>query len=246
MVTMAQSNQPFKRPNLSENEEYTRIPPPVGQESSNFKVPNKVLPPHASPIGIQQANQIPSPPMPVSQEEINWAIQLEEMVQKKSYKPTDSEMARYQDIANRIAYFQQNPQPQRQASQPVQQVVVVKKRNKFLTFLKIVFWITFAIFFFAKVSIIVLEPSYFTPRGKIYFVLKPELFKNTYLSLNMDKIYDDKIKRGFDKNDLNIPKSSKKIDPDWYKDPQYWEENYLLSVPYPNLSFLNANSVIKK
>lgn len=243
---MAQSNQPFKRPNLSENEEYSRIPPPAGQESANFKIPNKVLPPHASAVGIQQANQIPSPPAPLSQEEINWAIQLEEMVQKKGYKPTDSEMARYQDIANRLTYFQQNPQQQKQNLQQPQQVMVVKKRSALSFVFKLFLFIVFSIIFFAKMSIVVLEPSYFVPRGKIYFVLKPELFKNIYFRINMDKVYDDKIKRGFTKNDLNVKKDPKNSDPEWYKDPQYWEDNYLLSLPYPNFDFMNAKSVSKK
>ena len=95
-------------------------------------------------------------------------------------------------------------------------------------------------------SIVVLEPSYFVPRGKIYFVLKPELFKNIYFRINMDKVYDDKIKRGFTKNDLNVKKDPKNSDPEWYKDPQYWEDNYLLSLPYPNFDFMNAKSVSKK
>ena len=105
------------------------------------------------------------------------------------------------------------------------------------------FFIALAFFFWAKVSVIALEPSYFTPRGKIYFVIKPVNFTDMYFSLNMDKVYDEKLRKGFTKNDLNIEqKSSKKskakqkVNANWYKDPQYWENNYFLSLPYPKFN----------
>lgn len=235
---MAQSNQPFKRPNLSENEEYSKIPPPSAQDA-NFKFPAKGLP---TALALQ-AQQIPSPPAQPTQEEINWAIQLEELVQKKGYKPNDSEMTRYQDIANRISYFQQNQnQNKQQAEKQTKQAQVVPKSRVSLFFKFIILALLFLVFW-AKLSLVVAQPSYFIPRGKIYVVVKPVNFGSMYYSLNMDKVYEDKLKKGFGRNELNIEKTknSKKKEfnnPNWFKDAQYWEDNYILALPYPNLSFL--------
>src|SRR5687768_5915486 len=133
---MAQSNQPFKRPNLSESEEYQKIPPPTGQEST-FVPPARNNPniPHPNAPAQPFVNQPPPP----TQEEINWAIQLEENVQKKGYKPTDNEMSVYQDIANRIVLFQQaQAQAQKYSPVPVpsQKVTVIHKRSKVGFFIK--------------------------------------------------------------------------------------------------------------
>lgn len=231
---MAQSNQPFKRPNLSEKEEYQRIPPPDRQKGNNNG--NNV---QANRTDSSVAVQTPMPP---TQEEVNWAINLEENVQKNGYKPTDPEMAKYQDIANRIVLFQQaQAQAQKLAPRP-QVITVAQPKSKLWRFIKVVAFISFIFFFWAKVSIVVLQPSYFVPRGKIYFVIKPINFSNMYYSVNMDKVYDDKLRKGFTKDDLNLDtstkkkKSKKKVNPNWYIDPQYWEDNYLISVPYPNLN----------
>lgn len=235
---MAQSNQPFKRPNLSENEEYSKIPPPSAQDA-NFKFPGKGFP---TALALQ-AQQIPSPPAQPTQEEINWAIQLEELVQKKGYKPNDSEMNRYQDIANRISYFQQNQkQNQQQAQKEARQIQVAPKIKVSLFFKFVILGLLFLVFW-AKLSLLVVQPSYFVPRGKIYVVVKPVNFSTMYYSLNMDKIYNDKLKKGFSRSDLNISKNknSKKKElnnPNWFKDAQYWEDNYIISIPYPNFSFL--------
>lgn len=230
---MAQSNQPFKRPNLSEKEEYQRIPPPDRQKGNANTQTN------------QSSNQTTSSstPMPPSQEEINWAIQIEESVQKNGYKPTDAEMAKYQDIANRIVLFQQAQAQAQKYAPPTNQQVVYKqvKGNGFLRFLKWCFIIALAFFFWAKASIVILEPSYFTPRGKIYLLIKPINFSPVYYSINMDKVYDEKLRKGFTKEDLNLDitntkkNKEKKVNPKWYTDPQYWEDNYLLSFPYPKL-----------
>ncbi len=241
---MAQRNQPFKRPNLSESEEYTKIPPPSGQES-------KFVPPSKNqPGGNQAQNQgdpnYRGPVAPPSQEEINWAILLEENVQKKGYKPTDAEMATYQDIANRIVMFQQaqaQAQMQAQAQAQAQQQnvkVVTRKKSKLFSFIKLLTLATLAVLFWAKISVIVLKPSYYVPRGKIYFVIKPVNFQDTYFNLNMDKIYEEKLKKGFTKEELNLetekPKGKKKgktkINPNWYIDPLYWEKNYIFALPY--------------
>lgn len=241
---MAQSNQPFKRPNLTESEEFKTIPPPTGQESTfvppsrNQGIPGPGEP--AQPI----INQAPPP----TQEEINWAIQLEQNVQKKGYRPTDNEMAVYQDIANRVVLFQQ-AQAQAQkyaiAQAPPQVVTIKKKKNRIGFLVKLLTLIILAVFFLAKVSIVVLEPSYFVPRGKIYFLIKPVLFSDMFYSINMDKIYEEKLKKGFTKEDLNLEpdrsvkkkKGKPKINPKWYIDPQYWEDNYILVLPYIKLNF---------
>jgi hypothetical protein len=231
---MAQSNQPFKRPNLSENEEYTRIPPPMGQESSfnpNTNLPKSVVP-----------GYIPSPPVSQpSQEEINWAIQLEENVQRKGYKPTEQEMARYQDIANRITMYQQSQavqvqQPQALVNQQQQVQFVPQKKSKIGLVFKILSLIVLAIFFWAKVSIVALEPSYFVPKGKLYFVIKPINFSTMYYSINTDKIYEEKLRKGFTSDDI-IKNNSKKISKNWQYDPEYLEENYIIILPYPNFNF---------
>lgn len=242
---MAQSNQPFKRPNLSESDEYAKIPPPPGQENS-FVPPGKSQGPSQQQSGKSQpsANQ---PPLPPSQEEIGWAIQLEENVQKRGYKPNDAEMARYQDIANRIVLFQQ-AQAQRQAQAAAAQAaasISPKKKGKFWRFLKIMIFIAFVTGFWAKISVIVLEPSYFVPKGKVYFVIKPEPFSKVLFTINMDKIYDEKLKKGFKAEDLNLEteipakkgKGKKEINPNWYTDPQYLENNYVMVVPYIKLNF---------
>ncbi|MFN8577701.1 MAG: hypothetical protein U0354_12665 [Candidatus Sericytochromatia bacterium] len=43
---------------------------------------------------------------PISMTEAQWAVKFEEKVQKQGYKPTDAEMAKYQDI---VARFKANP-----------------------------------------------------------------------------------------------------------------------------------------
>lgn len=43
---------------------------------------------------------------PISMSEAQWAVKFEEKVQKQGYKPTDTEMAKYQDI---VARFKANP-----------------------------------------------------------------------------------------------------------------------------------------
>ena len=232
---MAQSNQPFKRPNLSEKEEYQRIPPPDRQKGNSRSRNNQS---DDSSISVQT-------PMPPTQEEVDWAIQVEENVQKNGYKPTDAEMLRYQDIANRIVLFQQaQAQALKYAPQRPQVITVARPKSLFWRFIKFTTFVILAILFWAKVSIVVLEPSYFTPRGKIYFVVKPINFSNIYYSVNMDKVYDEKLRKGFTKDDLNLEpttkkkKAKKKINPNWYIDPQYWEDNYLLSFPYPNFKAL--------
>ena len=56
----------------------------------------------------------------------------------------------------------------------------------------------------------------------------------------MDKIYEEKLKKGFTKEELNLetekPKGKKKgktkINPNWYIDPLYWEKNYIFALPY--------------
>ncbi|MFN8577297.1 MAG: hypothetical protein U0354_10605 [Candidatus Sericytochromatia bacterium] len=230
---MAQSNQPFKRPNLSEKEEYQRIPPPDRQKG-NGNNQNTQSTGSSAPA---------STPMPPSQEEIDWAIQIEEKVQKQGYKPTEAEMSKYQDIANRIVLFQQ-AQAQAQKIAPRQQQVfyTAKPKSKLWRFIKFLTLISLLFFFWAKVSIVVLQPSYFTPRGKIYLVIKPINFSTVYYSINMDKVYDEKLRKGFTKDDLNLDiasskkkKGTKKVNPNWYTDPQYWEDNYLIAFPYPKL-----------
>lgn len=235
---MAQSNQPFKRPNLSENEEYAKIPPPSGQDS-NLKFSSKGRP---SSLALQ-AQKIPSPPMQPTQEELNWAVQLEELVQKKGYKPNESEMTRYQDIANRISYFQQNQQQNQQQSEKQAQQVQPQNKSSFFLFFKLFVVLLLFVTFWAKMSLLVVQPSYFVPRGKIYVVIKPITFGGMYYALNMDKLYEEKLKKGFTKNELNVEKtknSKKKLNksPEWFKDAQYWEDNYILAMPYPDLSFL--------
>lgn len=232
---MAQSNQPFKRPNLSENEEYTRIPPPMGQETTLS--PNNNLPKTAV------AGYIPSPPVGApSQDEINWAIQLEESVQKKGYKPTEQEMARYQDIANRITMYQQSQQalqvaqPQSIIMQPQPQIEPIKGSNAGLV-LKLLSFVILLVFFWAKVSIVVLEPSYFVPKGKLYFVIKPVNFSTIYYSINTDKIYEEKLRKGFTNDDL-IKSNATKVNKNWQSDPEYLENNYILILPYPNFNFM--------
>jgi hypothetical protein len=241
---MAQSNQPFKRPNLTESEEFQKIPPPTGQESTFVPPPknNQAIPNPGAPPQPFVNNQPPPP----TQEEINWALQLEESVQKKGYKPTDSEMAVYQDIANRIVLFQQaQAQAQRYVqTQPAAQVVTVKKKkNKLAFFAKLLTLAVLAFFFWAKISILVLQPSYFVPRGKVYFLIKPVNFSDMYYSVNMDKIYDEKLRKGFTKEDLDLEpdrtikkKGKTKINPKWYLDPLYWEDNYILVMPYINFN----------
>jgi hypothetical protein len=229
---MAQSNQPFKRPNLSEKEEYQRIPPPDRQRGNSN-----------NQNGSAGSSTSVSTPMPPTQEEIDWAIQIEENVQKNGYKPTEAEMSKYQDIANRIVLFQQaQAQAQKLAPRPQQVVYVPARKSALWKFIKFISFVTFAFFFWVKISIVVLEPSYFTPRGKIYFVIKPINFSNIYYSVNMDKVYDEKLRKGFTKDDLNLDissskkkKSNKKVNPNWYIDPQYWEDNYLISFPYPKI-----------
>ncbi len=227
---MTQSNQPFKRPNLSEKEEYQRIPPPDRQNGKNKATASQKA---ESIVSVQT-------PMPPTQEEINWAIQVEENVQKNGYKPTDAEMMRYQDIANRIVLFQQaQVEAQKYAPQRTQVVTVQRPKSMLWRFIKFVTWVTLIILFWAKVSVVVLQPSYFIPRGKIYFIIKPINFSTVYYSVNMDKVYDEKLRKGFTKDDLNLEptkkkKGVKKINPNWYIDPQYWEDNYLISLPYPN------------
>jgi hypothetical protein len=238
---MAQSNQPFKRPNLTESEELQKIPPPTGQEST-FVPPsrNQVIPNPGSP-----PQPFVNQPPPPTQEEINWALQLEENVQKKGYKPTDNEMTVYQDIANRIVLFQQaQAQAQKYAPVPVQTVTVKAKKSKLGFYIKLLTLAILAVFFWAKVSIVALEPSYFVPKGKVYFLIKPVLFSDMYYSINMDKIYEEKLKKGFTKDDLNLEpdttvkkkKGQVKINPKWYIDPQYWEDHYIFILPYPNLN----------
>lgn len=239
---MAQNNQPFKRPNITENEEYKKIPPPTGQESK-FVPPGASTQPNDSPGNMVPQQVVFNPP---SQEEINWAIQLEENVKRNGYKPNDAEMAKYQEIANKIVMFQQ-AQMQAQASfqqqqpVPVQTVAPPKKKSKLGLVIKLFILLFFSILFIAKVSIIVLQPSYFVPRGKIYFVIKPENFSTVYYSINMDKIYEEKLKKGFTKEELNPEneraksnnkKGKTKINPKWYIEPEYWEKNYILSIPY--------------
>ncbi|GIW23452.1 MAG: hypothetical protein KatS3mg068_2459 [Candidatus Sericytochromatia bacterium] len=216
---MNQSNQPFKRPKLSENEEYLKVPPPPGQE-------NKFIPPNQQQNNNQNSKPelLNRPIQPPSQEEINWAIQLEEKVNKQNYKPTKEEEQMYQDIANRIIAYQkaqaqaqkyyQAPQPQSNQNQ-----VIVKKSNSFINFLKFLLFLIFIIIFWAKASILVLEPCNFVPKGRIYIVLKPKNFDKVFYSFNMDKIIDKKLKN----------KSSKF---EWYYDPEYWEKNYILIIPY--------------
>lgn len=241
---MAQSNQPFKRPNLAENEDYTKIPPPSGQESTF--VPGKSL---GAPSVLPNLNPVTAPvvALPPSQEEINWAIQLEESVQKKGYKPTELEMSRYQEIANKIVAFQQSQAHFNNVPLPpridVQQAPVYKKKKSGI-FSKLFMLFIFFIIFWAKLSLVILEPSYFVPKGKIYVVVKPINFSSLYFNLNMDKVYDDKIRKGFTKEDFFIEKTKyskkkapKKVNENWYLDPQYWEDNYLLVLPYPNLKF---------
>lgn len=231
---MAQSNQPFKRPNLSEKEEYQRIPPPDRQKGNSSGQVNQ---------NSGQTSSGHPTPMPPTQEEINWAIQIEDSVQKNGYKPTEAEMAKYQDIANRIVLFQQaQAQAQKYAPPPVQQIVYkTPKKSGLWRFIKWTTIIALAFFFWAKVSIVILEPSYFTPRGKIYFLIKPINFSTVYYHINMDKVYDEKLRKGFTKDDLNLDVTNtkktkdKKVNPKWYTDPQYWEDNYLISFPYPKI-----------
>ena len=234
---MAQSNQPFKRPNLSEKEEYQRIPPPERQKGGNKGQNNGQPNDTVNPSGAQT-------PMPPTQEEIDWAIQVEESVQKRGYQPTETEMARYQDIANRIVLFQQaQAQAQKFVPQRPQIITVAPQKSFFWKFIKFSFWTIMALLFWAKASIVVLQPSYFTPRGKVYLVIKPVNFSTVYYSVNMDKVYDEKLRKGFNKNDLNLEssakkKKSKKVNPNWYIDPQYWEDNYIMSFPYPSFKYL--------
>lgn len=234
---MAQSNQPFKRPNLSEKEEYQRIPPPERQKGGNKGQSNGQPNETSNPSGAQT-------PMPPTQEEIDWAIQVEESVQKRGYQPTETEMARYQDIANRIVLFQQaQAQAQKFVPQRPQIVTVAPQKSFFWKFIKFSFWTIIALLFWAKVSVVVLQPSYFTPRGKIYLVIKPINFSTVYYSVNMDKVYDEKLRKGFNKSDLNLEssakkKKNKKVNPNWYIDPQYWEDNYIMSFPYPSFKYL--------
>ncbi|MBC7472816.1 MAG: hypothetical protein H7263_00885 [Candidatus Sericytochromatia bacterium] len=220
---------------MSENEEYKKIPPPDGQKNNN--IANGMI--NAPTVQTQQVSAQAAPP---SQEEVNWAIQLEENVQKKGYKPSEQEMAKYQEIANRIVVFQQaQVQAQRQfqaQNMPNNQFVVTKKKSKLATTFKFLTLFIIALFFWAKVSIVVLQPSYFVPRGKIYLVIKPITFSNMYYSVNMDKVYEEKLRKGFNKSDLNIDqktnkKSKIRVNSKWYIDPQYWENHYILSIPYP-------------
>ena len=53
----------------------------------------------------------------VSQTDIQWAVQLEEKVQKQNYQPTQQELTKYQNIANAI---QAQQTQQTQATQPTQ------------------------------------------------------------------------------------------------------------------------------
>jgi len=215
---MNQSNQPFKRPKLSENEEYVKVPPPPGQE-------NKFVPPNQQKNNNNQKQELLTPPIqPPSQEEINWAIQLEEKVNKQNYKPTKEEEQIYQDIANRIIAYQQaqvqaqkyyNP-PQQQSTQPQ---IIIRKSNPFINFFKFLLFVIFIILFWAKASILILEPCNFVPKGKIYIVIKPKNFDKVFYSFNMDKIIDKKLK-------------SKSLKFEWYQDPEYWEKNYILVFPY--------------
>jgi len=235
---MARSNQPFKRPNLSSSDEYERIPPPPGQ-SSSF-----VAPVNQTQIPAQGANQPVQQVFPPSQEEITWALQLEEMVQKKGYRPSDPETARYQDIANRVTNYQSQVQAQAQQQARVkatpEKKIVVKTERKFNFFsftLKIFILSILVLLFFAKVTIVNLVPCNFEPRGKIYFLIKPQAFSQIYYTFNMDKVYKEKFRNGFTKDDLNLDDdNNKKINSKWYIDPEYWEDNYILAVPHINLS----------
>ena len=54
----------------------------------------------------------------VSQEELNWALALQNKVEKEGYKPNQQEVAQYTDIFNRYQASQDAPQVQAPASQP--------------------------------------------------------------------------------------------------------------------------------
>jgi len=232
---MVKSNQPFKRPSLSESDEFAKIPPPVSSEPVN---------PAVSGMGPQGTSP-PQGAIPPTQEEIQWAVSIEERVQKQGYKPNDQEMARYQDIANRILHYQRM-EAQKQAQQQAAFAAAVKqsapnppkKKNRFFTYLKILFAFVLLVLFWAKAAFVVLQPSYLTPRGKIYILIKPALFSKVYYSVNMDNVYEEKIKSGFKKEELD---GSVEGNQSWYADPSYWEMNYLAAFPYFNVSALDIS-----
>jgi len=216
---MNQSNQPFKRPKLSENDEYIKVPPPPGQENK-FTLPNQ-----QQEKNSQKKELLSRHIEPPTQEEINWAIQLEEKVNKHNYKPTKEEEQKYQDIANRIiAYQQAQAQAQKYYSPPTQiqqEKIIEKKTSPFFKIFKFFLFITLIVLFWARASILVLEPCNFVPNGKIYIILKPKNFDKIFYSLNMDKIIDKKLKT----NSLKF---------EWFENPEYWEKNYILVIPYIN------------
>jgi len=234
---MARSNQPFKRPNLSSSDEYERIPPPPGQSSTFIPPVNQTqIPP------TQAINQPVQGILPPTQEELQWALQLEEMVQKKGYRPTDQETSRYQDIANKVTHYQAQIKAQQSRSVPKPEKRKKEKREKNFNFLLFTFNIVIVslliILFFAKLTIVNLVPCNFEPRGKVYLLIKPQTFTQVYYTFNMDKVYKEKLRKGFSKEDLNLDDDNKKkVNSKWYIDPQYWEDNYILAFPHINFNF---------
>lgn len=83
----------------------TNTLPPIGGGTIPTPTTTTTLP---QPI-TQPTGTVPSTNTalkPITMTEAQWAVKFEEKVQKEGYKPTDSEMAKYQDI---VARFKANP-----------------------------------------------------------------------------------------------------------------------------------------
>ncbi|HEY9843286.1 MAG TPA: hypothetical protein V6D23_22640 [Candidatus Obscuribacterales bacterium] len=66
------------------------------------------------------AQGMPNLPANVSQQEVQWALQLEQRVNTQNYSPTPQEMTQYQNIAQRMAAGQQAPQQPQMPQPPAQ------------------------------------------------------------------------------------------------------------------------------
>lgn len=93
-------------------------PPSQPSAQAPAGVPTSLRAPAPAPqMAPAQAPQLPGG---VSQQEIEWAMQLEARVNQQNYQPTPQEMSQYENIAQRLQAGQQAPQqPTAPAQQPM-------------------------------------------------------------------------------------------------------------------------------
>ncbi len=97
-------------PNAQENAQYQNLAQRITAAQQQQQAPQTNAPPVGAPQRPQTQNAQQTP-AGVSQQEIDWALQLEQRVNTQNYQPNAQETAQYQNIAQRITAAQQQPAP---------------------------------------------------------------------------------------------------------------------------------------